>query len=198
MNDVELLTKFEEAFKKLKLNRENVPIEQLETQYAGPYKALLAKVTKLADWFAGRYIEELAVPRHPEDVEGNDWLGRRVEAILQDEGRPGGRVERYRTALNERLDGNEFSQLVYEIYDRLLREAFNPYWQRHCHRLENGVIYNDIFNKLWWPEEGCWINSDYKTGHDFRYPPQLKEETLPQSVCGWLSKSSPADSNTRS
>lgn len=173
MNDVELLAKFEEAFKKLMLNREKVPLEQLETQYAGPYKALLTKVTKLADWFADRYMKELAVPRHPEDTEGNGWLDKRIEAILQDERKPGGRVEQYRTALVDRLDGYGFYQLVYEIYDRLRREAFNPYWQRHCHRMADGVIYNDIFNKLWWPEEGCWINSDYKTGRDFRYTPQM-------------------------
>lgn len=197
MSDSELLIKFEESFEKLKLNREKVPIEQLETEYAGPYKALLAKVTKLADWFANRYIKELAVPRHPKDAEGNDWLDKRVEAILQDERRSGGRVERYRTALIDRLNWDEFYQLVYEIYDCLRREAFNPYWQRHCHRMADGVIYNDIFNKLWWPEEGCWINSDYKTGRDFRYPPQLAEENLPQSASGWRYKSSPADPNTR-
>lgn len=171
MNDEELLAKFEKLFEKLKLNREKVPIEQLETEHAGPYKALLAKVTKLADWFADRYIKELAVPRHPKDVEGNYWLDKRIGEILQDERRSGGRVERYRTALIDRLNWDEFYQLVYEIYDRLRREAFNPYWQRHCRRMADGVIYNDIFNKLWWPEEGCWINSDYKTGRDFRYPP---------------------------
>lgn len=181
MTDAELLTKFEEAFKKLKRNRENVPFEQLMTQYAGPYKALLSKVTAGADWFASRYIEELAFPRHPQDTEGNAWLDNRIEAILQDEHRPGGKVERYRAALIDRLDEDEYYQLVYEIYDRLYREAFTPYWQRHCHRLEDGVIYNDIFNKIWWPKEdgapgnGCWVTRDY-TGHDIRYPPHLKEE----------------------
>ncbi len=181
MTDSELITKFEEAFKRLKRNRENVPIEQLRTRYAGPYKALLAKVTEGADWFADRYIQELAFPRHPEDAEGNAWLDERIADILQDEKRPGGRVARYRAALTDRLDGYEYYQIVWEIYDRLCREAFAPYWQKHCRRLENGVIYSDIFNKIWWPKSegapgnGCWINKD-RTGHDCRYPPHPENE----------------------
>lgn len=96
-----------------------------------------------------------------------------------DEKKPGGLRDQAKAALIDRLDLEEYENLVWQAYDRRLRRAFNPYWRRHCRRLESGWIYNDIFNKFWLPSEsgksGGWINNDY-SGWDGRFPPQLKEE----------------------
>lgn len=79
----------------------------------------------------------------------------------------------------------EYRQLVWEIYNRLEVEAFDPYWQRHNRWIgppDRRWIYNDIIKKFWWPKKekypasGCWINQDY-TGHDTRFPPHIKEDT---------------------
>lgn len=132
-----------------------------------------------ADWFYRRYMVALAFPTHPMDTAGNEWLAHRIAAIDADEKKPGGLVDQYRAALIDRLDIEEYYELIYRSYERRLREAFDPYWQRHCRRLESGWIYNDIFGKFWWPKteeypaSGCWINSDY-TGHDRRYPPHIE------------------------
>lgn len=108
-----------------------------------------------------------------------------MPAILQEENRPGGLVERYRAALLEQLDMEAFYRLVWERYDWLEKEAFAPYRRRHCRwrgKPGNRWIYNDIWGKFWWsrekgnPGDECWINKDH-TGHDWRYPPTLKEET---------------------
>ena len=98
------------------------------------------------------------------------------------EKQPGGLLDQFQTALIERLDIEEYYNLVGQCYERRLQEAFNPYWRRHCKRLDSGWIYNRIFKKFWWPktekypDSGCWINNDY-SGKDYRFPPQLKEET---------------------
>lgn len=186
MTDKEWLAKFDADFMKLQHNREKVPLATLQSDYAKPYNALVAEVTKDADWFADRYLECLAFPRHPKDTAGNEWLDKRIAAILQQENQPGGLRDRWRAALIDRLNRDEFEQLVYERYERCLNEAFDPYWQRHCRWVGepgNRWIYNDIFKKFWLPPKddpehkraGCWITRDY-TGHDTRYPPKIKEE----------------------
>lgn len=184
MTDREWLDKFNADFQKLQHNREKIPLDQLRTRYARSYNALLEEVIQDADWFAARYRECLAFPRHPEDKAGNEWLDKRLAAILEEENRPGGRVERYRAALTDRLDRDEFEQLVWEIYDRMEREAFDPYWQRHNRWVGeqgNRWIYNDIIKKYWYGPErrgegktGFWINIDY-TGEDSRFPPNIGE-----------------------
>ena len=187
MTDGERLKKFDADFDRLKKNREKVPLEQLRTRYADAYNALVAEVQAGADWYAGAYISLLVghFPRHPKDAAGNEWLDRKIAAIRAEEEKPGGRVERYRAALIDRLDMEEYRQLVWEIYNRLEVEAFDPYWQRHNRWVgEPGRrrwIYNDIIRKYWWPKtegypaSGCWINHDY-TGHDSRFPPNIKED----------------------
>lgn len=181
--DREWLDKLDADFTRLQHNREKVPLDQLRTRYAKAYNALVVELGQDADWFAARYRECLAFPMHPEEKAGNDWLEKRIAAILEDEKKPGGRVERYRAALIDHMDRAEFEQLVFEIYDRLEREAFAPYWNRHCCWVgEAGKrwIYNDIFKKFWLPSceqypGGGWINNDY-SGWDGRFPPHLKEE----------------------
>ena len=188
MTDGERLRKFHADFERLQKNREKVPLEQLRTRYADAYNALVAEVQAGADWYAGAYISLLVghFPRHPKDAAGNEWLDRKIAAIRAEEEKPGGRVERYRAALLERLDLKEYEQLVWEIYNRLEVEAFDRYWQRHNRWIgppDRRWIYNDITRKYWWPNKekfpatgGCWINRNY-TGHDTRFPPHIKEDT---------------------
>lgn len=184
MTDSEKLAQLDANFEKLKHNREKLPLDQLTTRYAKSYNALVGAITEGADWFADRYLEVLAFPRHPKDAAGNEWLDRKLAAIIKQENRPGGLRDRWRAALIDQLNRDEFEQLVYERYARCLDEAFDPYWQRHCRWVgESGKrwIYNDIFKKFWLPPceqypGGGWINSDY-SGWDGRFPPHLKEET---------------------
>lgn len=179
--DSQRLKRFHADFEKLKNNREKVPLQQLQTKYARSYNTLVAEVIDGADWFFRKYMETLAFPTHPQDTAGNDWLAKKISTIEADEQAPGGLVGRYRAALIDRLDMDEYENLVWQGYDRRLREAFDPYWQRHCRRLESGWIYNDIFKKFWLPPcdgypSGGWINNDY-SGWDGRFPPRIKEET---------------------
>lgn len=177
----EKLQIFHSDFEKLKKNRTALPLPELMRRCGKAYKVLVSQVLEGADWYADAYMNchAHAFPTHPQDTAGNAWLGERITAILQEERAPGRLVERYRAALIDRLDMEEFKQLVWELYERIRREAYIPYWARHCHQLDSGWIYNDIFQKFWLPSEsgksGGWINSDY-SGWDGRFPPNLKEE----------------------
>lgn len=180
--DAQRLARFHADFEKLKHNREKVPLQQLTTRYARSYNTLVAEVMDGAVWFYRKCVElEEDFPTHPEDKAGNEWLARCLTAIGEDERKPGGLIDQFRAALIDRLDMDAYHDLVNETYEPRLR-VFNRYWSRHCMHLESGWIYNRILKKFWWPQtkgcpgSGCWINSDY-SGRDYRFPPQLKEET---------------------
>lgn len=92
MTDTEWLARLDADFGKLQRNRQQVPLEKLETTYAKSYKALIGRLTEAADWFADRYLQTLTEhwPRHPKDTAGNEWLERKVAAIIEEENQAGG------------------------------------------------------------------------------------------------------------
>ena len=182
MDDSERIAKFEADFGRLKRNREQVPLKDLKTIYAKRYNALVAEVTAGADWFAGKCLEILAssLPRHPRDTAGNEWLEKRIAAIAAEEARPGGLVGRRMAALLDRLDMDEFRDLIYRQYARYEQEAFDPYWQRH-NTWTGRWVYNDIIRRFWlppgklaqWPD-GAWIDKDYNV-YTTNWPPAIGE-----------------------
>ena len=175
----ERLQDFNARFNTLVHNREKVPLAELRTRCAKAYNALVSEVLSGADWYAGAILQLHPFPTHPTDFGGNSQLMNRLAVMDAQDAAPGGAIERYRAALVDRLSMGEFKEIAWERYGRRLREAFNPYWARHCRRLDSGWIYNDILQKFWLPSEsgksGGWINSDY-TGWDSRFPPVMKEE----------------------
>ena len=64
MTDTEWIAKLDADFGKLQRNRQQVPLEKLETTYAKSYKALISRLTEAADWFADRYLQTLAPEGH--------------------------------------------------------------------------------------------------------------------------------------
>ena len=158
--DTQRLQRFHADFEKLKHNREKVPLQVLQTKYERAYNTLVAEVLDGAVWFYRKCIEaEGEFPIYPEDKAGNEWLSKYLAGIGEDEKKPGGLIDQFRTALIDRLDMGEYHNLVNKGYEHRL-QLFNRYWQ-----------------KFWWPkiegypDSGCWINRDY-TGKDYRYPPQ--------------------------
>jgi len=176
----ERLDGFYKSFNKLVANRDRLSLAQLQGEKFGDaYKAVVRRVLEGATWYARYYLASCAdFPRHPKDTEGNKWMDKKIQAILAEEKAPGGLMEQCGAALIDRLSMTDFEQKVFEIYQRLEREAFAPYWRRHCHWTgEPGKrhIYNDVFFKFWWPEHGYWAYSD-NTDRDYRFPPDIKEK----------------------
>ncbi len=182
------IQKFEADFGKLRRNREQVPLEELQGRYAKAYEKLLQEVRADADWFADAWLAPLMqrFPRSPKDTKGNIWLDSKINAILQEESRPGGLADQYKAALIDRLDWDEYLTLVWKRYDRLYREAFSPYWKRHCHWTGSPGkrrIYNDIWDAYWVPAEGgpdggYWIGDNSGGRERWYYPPQIEDDPL--------------------
>ena len=178
---------FTAAFDKLKHNREKVPLDQLQTRYGKSYRQLVQEVEKYAKWYMEQYLIALDFPRHPKDEDGNQRLQQSIDKIIEEEQRPGGLYDQQRAALIDRLDLDEFYELVYQLYKKILLEAYGPYWTQHCREVKNTDtgkvwIYNDIIRKYWLPPsekypEGCWIDSNRQV-HSLGWPPHIKEESL--------------------
>ena len=187
MTDSERMASIESDFEKLKRNREKIPLQKLQTTYAKSYYTLSETLTRGADWYADQYLTLLVDnwPRHEKDTGGNEWMDRKVAAIIEEENQPGGLRDRWRKALIIDLDWPQFVQLIYERYARCEREAFDPYWQRHNKWVgEPGKrwIFNDIIQRFWlppgkddhWPN-GAWIDSKYNV-YNTNWPPAIGDD----------------------
>ena len=64
-DDREMMARFNDTFRKLKTNREQVPLEVLQTKYGKAYQKLTKEMADLADWFATRLRERMPFPMHP-------------------------------------------------------------------------------------------------------------------------------------
>lgn len=88
-DDREMMARFNDTFRKLKTNREQVPLEVLQTKYGKAYQKLTKEMTDLADWFAARLRERMPFPMHPKDIAGNRQLSQQIAAVLAEESQPG-------------------------------------------------------------------------------------------------------------
>lgn len=187
MTDEEWAARFEADFGRLVRNRTQVSLEKLQTVYKKSYQALVDSLIEAADWLATRYLQNVTESwfKHPKDTEGNEWVERKVNAIIDEENRPGGLRDRWRAALIDDLDTGKYLQVVHERGERCEREAFDPYWQRHNRwRGEPGNrwIYNDIIHCYWLPPgklaqcpDGAWIDNQYNV-FTTNWPPAIGED----------------------
>ena len=128
-DDREMMARFNDTFRKLKTNREQVPMEVLKTKYGKAYQKLTKEMADLADWFAARLRERMPFPMHPKDIAGNRQLSQQIAAVLAEESQPGALMDQYRKALIDDLDYDKFLDLVWQLYHRT-EEAYEPYWQK--------------------------------------------------------------------
>ena len=191
-DDREMMARFEDTFRKLKLNRERVPLEVLKTKYAKAYGNLTKEMAGLADWFATRYRERMPFPQHPKDIDGNRRLAQQIAAVLAEESQPGALMDQYRKALIDDLDFDKFLDLVWELYHRT-EEVYEPYWQKynywHVYPDGHRWIRNHITGYFWQrgqpgndsdsftSEGGYWMDSkgEYQSA---AFPPHIKGDKI--------------------
>jgi hypothetical protein len=178
---------FVKAFKKLKSNREKVPFDELRTKYAAAYVKLENEVIGYADWFFAASVRLLVerLPLAEGDAEGARLLKDGSARICREALQGGSPYMRARSALVRRLDFDGFVNAVDEVYFKIEREIYNPYWQRHCRIVGNGStrwVYNDIIGRFWCPpgrsskiKTGAWIDKDYNV-YLRRLPPENQED----------------------
>lgn len=174
------MKEFDANFSRLKSNREKIPLEQLTTRYAKAYNKLVSDIEDYAEWFAEMYLDTLKFPTNPKDSAGNTWLQKKIEKIKSEERRPGGLYEQQRDALIDRLDEDEFLNLVFQLYHRLDSEAFDPYQQRFNKWIGepgNRWIYNRLFGWFWNPDterygQPYWMDRDWNF-MSYDHPPKI-------------------------
>ena len=120
-DDREMMARFNDTFRKLKTNREQVPLEVLQTKYGKAYQKLTKEMADLADWFAARLRERMPFPMHPKDIAGNRQLSQQIAAVLAEESQPGALMDQYRKALIDDLDYDKFLDLVWQPHRGSLR-----------------------------------------------------------------------------
>lgn len=191
-DDREMMARFNDTFRKLKTNREQVPLEVLQTKYGKAYQKLTKEMANLADWFAARLRERMPFPMHPKDIAGNRQLSQQIAAVLAEESQPGALMDQYRKALIDDLDYDKFLDLVWQLYHRT-EEAYEPYWQKynfwHVYPDGHRWIRNHITGFFWQNgqpgndsdsftnEGGYWIDSkgEYQGA---AFPPHIKGDKI--------------------
>lgn len=164
-DDREMMARFNDTFRKLKTNREQVPLEVLQTKYGKAYQKLTKEMADLADWFA---------------------------AVLAEESQPGALMDQYRKALIDDLDYDKFLDIVWQLYHRT-EEAYEPYWQKynfwHVYPDGHRWIRNHITGFFWQNgqpgndsdsftnEGGYWMDSkgEYQGA---AFPPHIKGDKI--------------------
>ena len=192
-DDREMMARFNDTFRKLKTNREQVPLEVLQTKYGKAYQKLTKEMANLADWFAARLRERMPFPMHPKDIAGNRQLSQQIAAVLAEESQPGALMDQYRKALIDDLDYDKFLDLVWQLYRRT-EEAYEPYWQKynfwHVYPDGHRWIRNHITGFFWQNgqppgndsdsftnEGGYWMDSkgEYQGA---AFPPHIKGDKI--------------------
>jgi len=174
------MKEFDAKFSKLKSNRAKIPLNLLTTKYAKAYNALVEWLEEYAVWFTEEYINHLALPEPPQYVEWNIELEKKIEAIKTEEKKPGGLYQRIRDSLINNLNEQEFDMNVWRLYDRLEKEAWDPYQQRFNRWVgppDNRRIYNDLFEAFWIESPdptngGYWADEHWKCKR-LGYPPKI-------------------------
>lgn len=164
-DDREMMARFNDTFRKLKTNREQVPLEVLQTKYGKAYQKLTKEMADLADWFAARLRERMPFPMHPKDIAGNRQLSQQIAAVLAEESQPGALMDQYRKALIDDLDFWH----VYPDGHRWIRNHITGFfWQ-------NGQPGND--SDSFTNEGGYWMDSkgEYQGA---AFPPHIKGDKI--------------------
>jgi hypothetical protein len=184
MSSEERFDQMEAAFKKLCQNREQIPLEVLQTRYAKAYRQLVDELKGHVRW----YIDDMAALRFRRcddagSQKANEWLDKRFDRIKQEEQQPGKAYEQMYEGLIGNLSVDEFMEASNTVFQRM-EQPYQKYWDAHCTWTgspENRWIYNAILKKFWlpsWPDyfpDGCWINNDYSDPWPYR-PPQIRED----------------------
>lgn len=134
-----------ENVQRLRRNLEQYPLEVLTTKYAKGYQRITAQIRRDATDCA---MEIFMCPKYPEsdyDKTGNQMLRDKRAGIIDEI------LPQCINVLVERQELSEYYDLLEKAVQRIRREAFEPFWARHCIKFADGVIFNDIWCLYWNP-----------------------------------------------
>ena len=162
-----------ESVAKLQRNREQVPMEDLQTKYATGYRALVAKIWKLGEWWADCCVQAAPFPFTPGSDHEKEFTKRAGAVLWKEKAQPGGLYEQMKATLIDDMDLVKFMDLALDVYEKVYYEAFQPYWDSNCRWVgppENRWIKSDVTGHFWNPQKKCWYTKEGKK-LDCCFPP---------------------------
>lgn len=161
--DQNKLESFENAIRKLEMNRKQVPLELLTTKYRVSWEALIKEVQDLSEWYADAFIAAFQIPLDEKYEAGNVWMQKKIRLIKVEEHGPGRMYEQIRNAIPLTMSWNAFGKVVFKLYKRIEDECFSPY-VRKFNRTIGDRVYNDLFKAFWTPDPDCYGGGYWLTG----------------------------------
>lgn len=174
--------KWVKDIERLKKNRQQVPEDVLKTRYAGPYNRLIkeidAQTEAMTKWilFTGLPVMvDWEDEEFPEDKKDVEVLITRICSTIE-LAKVSGETRRIRQAATSECNPDKAMELTERIRDAIEREAYMPYWHKHCSLQENGrVIYNDLIGMKWW-KDNIWFGLDDRSFRMAWPPPKAMIE----------------------
>ena len=144
-----------EDIKKLRKNKEGVPIEILKTKYAQPYNELLEKIRRETEKILFQFLFGGILIRKDEPEE-RDAFFRRAQAVI-DEERAAGTFREIAKAVFDEYDAEKAIGVAAEkLHPRIWLEAYPEYWLKHCVTENDRSIWNNLIQMRWNSDLQVW------------------------------------------
>jgi len=154
---------------RLQKNREKVPEDVLKTKYAKPYEKLIQTLKEQT----GAMIAWAAVPDNLpvlDDQEDIEAIATRAQGIINLH-RIMGTYKRIEHAVFSEYSPGQAFLMASKIRDEIERDAYGPYWEKHCNLRKDGTeIYNDIVGMIWISPD-LWRNEEGTCFEFITWPP---------------------------
>lgn len=158
--------------KRLQKNRENVPEDVLKTKYAKPYGELIQTIKKqtsaMVAWAA--IPDNLPIIKNQEDQKDIEDITTRAQSIISLHGVMG-TYKKIEHAIFSEYNPGMAVYIAGKIWNDIERDAYGPYWQKHCSLRKDGTeIYNDIVGMIWVSPD-LWRNEEGTCFEVITWPP---------------------------
>ncbi|MCD8084434.1 MAG: hypothetical protein LUE86_13240 [Clostridiales bacterium] len=152
-----------------KAERENIAVEVLKTRYGTAYQRLLSNIAADANTII-RHICFSNLPFRVGDEDEKSAFFTRAQVIVNEEHEKGVFQEIGRKVFREYdLDG-AISLAFNKVGERIWKESYFPYWQKHCFRRDDGTIFNDIIGAVWDADRFGWMRDGNAVSY---FPPEM-------------------------
>lgn len=142
----------QEAIERLKRNREAVSLRALRTKYARAFNELLESINKGINSLIGDCFDGLPFF---DDSDKKEFI-KKANVIIDDPLV----FCKIQDAAYVQMDYDKLVDvLTGELAPKVLKEAYEPYWRKHCSE-KNGRIYNDLIDAVWNPHDKVWERDD--------------------------------------
>jgi hypothetical protein len=162
----------------LRLNRENVPAEELAGRYKKSLEALQARIIRqLGEMIVILCFDRLPKSEHQDEKDLKLYTRCRKNAFITFASAGSQKAwERCRAQVLEEYDLISAINTALAAMAGPAEEQYFPYWRRHCLKTAEGIC-NDLINARWNPEERAWELESGAITFMFPFSEEKKDDT---------------------